>query len=42
MQNCSQWRSLKSDRLYERMDINGISGLTNAEKASLKMLSATE
>jgi WD40 repeat protein len=42
VQTCSRVRSLKSDRLYERMDISGTTGLTDAEKASLKMLGAVE
>ncbi|HEY9801394.1 MAG TPA: NB-ARC domain-containing protein [Leptolyngbyaceae cyanobacterium] len=42
MQNFSRSRSLKSPRLYENMDITGITGVTDAEKASLKMLGAVE
>ncbi len=42
MQTCSRWRSLKPDRLYERMNISDITGLTDAERASLKMLGAVE
>ncbi|WP_277875569.1 hypothetical protein [Anabaena subtropica] len=42
MQNCSRWRSLKFPRLYENMDITSITGITDAEKASLKMLGAVE
>ncbi|NMF63389.1 Fis family transcriptional regulator [Brasilonema octagenarum UFV-E1] len=39
---CSRLRQLKSDRLYERMEITGITGLTDAEKSSLKALGAIE
>ena len=42
VQSCSRKRQLKSKRLYENMDITGISGLTDAEKASLKALGAVE
>ncbi|BAT52195.1 putative Transcriptional Regulator, Fis family [Nostoc sp. NIES-3756] len=42
MQNRSRLRSLKSPRLYEDMDITDIKGVTDAEKASLKMLGAVE
>jgi WD40 repeat protein/transcriptional regulator with XRE-family HTH domain len=38
----SQRQPLKSNHLYERMDITGVIGLTNAEKASLKALGAIE
>lgn len=40
MQNCSRLKTLKSPRLYENMDITDITGITDAEKASLKMLGA--
>ncbi|WP_026104422.1 NB-ARC domain-containing protein [Anabaena sp. PCC 7108] len=42
MQTCSRLESLKSDRIYERMDISGTTGLTDAERASLKMLGAVD
>ncbi|WP_408036391.1 WD40 domain-containing protein [Tolypothrix bouteillei] len=42
VQKCSRLRLLKSDRLYERMEITNITGLTDAEKASLKALGAIE
>lgn len=42
MQNCSRLKTLKSPRLYENMDITNITGITDAEKASLKMLGAVE
>lgn len=42
VQTCRRVQSLKSDRLYERMEITGITGVTDAEKASLKMLGAVE
>ncbi len=40
--SCSRLKQLKSKRLYEGMEITGISGLTDAEKASLKALGAVE
>jgi WD40 repeat protein len=42
VQKCSRMRQFKSDRLYERMEITGITGLTDAEKASLRALGAVE
>ncbi|MDF5730606.1 MAG: NB-ARC domain-containing protein [Rhizonema sp. PD38] len=42
IQKCRRLQQLKSDRLYEGMKITGISGLTDAEKASLKALGAVE
>ncbi len=42
VQSCSRRRQLKSDRLYEGMEITGVRGLTDAEKASLKALGALE
>ncbi|MBE8989922.1 WD40 repeat domain-containing protein [Nostoc sp. LEGE 12450] len=35
-------KTLRSDRPYERMNITGIKGLTEAEKATLKALGAVE
>lgn len=35
-------QSLTSNHLYERMDITGVTGVTDVEKASLKMLGAIE
>jgi WD40 repeat protein len=35
-------RTLRSDRPYERMNITGVSGLTEAQKATLKALGAIE
>jgi WD40 repeat protein len=35
-------KTLRSDRPYERMDITGAIGLTEAQKASLKALGAVE
>ena len=35
-------RTLMSDRLYERMNITGVRGLTDAQKAMLKTLGAIE
>jgi hypothetical protein len=34
--------TLRSDRLYERMNIAGVTGLTEAQKATLKALGAVE
>ena len=34
--------SLRRDRLYERLNITGIRGLTQAQKASLRALGALE
>jgi hypothetical protein len=35
-------KTLRSDRPYERMNITGVKGLTNAEIATLKALGAVE
>lgn len=35
-------RTLQRDRPYERLEINGAKGLTQAQRASLRMLGATE
>jgi WD40 repeat protein len=35
-------RTLRSDRPYERMNITGVKGLTDAQKATLKALGAVE
>jgi WD40 repeat protein len=35
-------RTLRSDRPYERMNITAVTGLTEAQKTSLKMLGAIE
>ena len=35
-------RTLRRDRPYERLDITGIRGLTDAQKASLRALGAIE
>src|SRR5205807_4427204 len=37
-----QLRTLRRDRPYERLDISGIKGLTQAQKASLRALGAIE
>ena len=42
MQTCSRLPPFKSARLYEGMNISNIEGLTDAEKASLKMLGAVD
>ena len=39
---CSRLRQLKFDRIYEGMDITGVTGLTEAQKSSLKALGAVE
>ena len=35
-------RELRPDRPYERMDITGLTGITDAQKTALKALGATE
>jgi WD40 repeat protein len=35
-------RALRRDRPYERLDISGVRGLTEAQKASLRALGAVE
>jgi predicted DNA-binding transcriptional regulator AlpA len=35
-------RTLRSDRPYERMNMSGVTGITEAQKASLKILGAIE
>ena len=35
-------RTLRRDRPYERLNITGVKGLTEAQKASLRALGATE
>ncbi|MCB9100857.1 MAG: hypothetical protein H6632_15065 [Anaerolineales bacterium] len=35
-------KTLRSDRLYERMNITGVTGLTEAQKTALKVLGAIE
>ncbi|NES00537.1 MAG: hypothetical protein F6J86_43285, partial [Symploca sp. SIO1B1] len=35
-------KTLRSPRPYERMNINGVTGLTEAEKTSLKALGAVD
>ena len=42
MQTYSRLKLLESERLYEGMNISHITGLTDAEKASLKMLGAVD
>jgi len=42
VQKCSRLRQLKFDRIYEGMDITGVTGLTEAQKSSLKALGAVE
>jgi WD40 repeat protein len=38
----AQVRTLRSDRLYEGMNIRGTTGLTDAQKMALKTLGAVE
>ncbi|MGZ3610835.1 MAG: hypothetical protein ACXVBU_12310 [Ktedonobacteraceae bacterium] len=35
-------RTRRRDRLYERLDITGVKGLTDAQKATLRALGAIE
>jgi len=35
-------KTLRSDRPYERMNITGVTGLTEAQKATLRVLGAIE
>jgi hypothetical protein len=35
-------RTLRAERLYEGMNITGVTGLTEAQKATLKALGAVE
>jgi len=36
------WRTLRRDRPYERLNIAGMTGLTEAQKATLLVLGAVE
>ncbi|MBV9357807.1 MAG: hypothetical protein JO023_20020, partial [Chloroflexi bacterium] len=36
------WRTLRADRRYERLDITGLSGVTEAQRVSLLALGAVE
>jgi WD40 repeat protein len=40
--SADQLRTLRHDRPYERLDITGVQGLTEAQKASLRALGAIE
>ena len=42
IQSAELLRTLRSDRPYERLDITGIRGLTQAQKATLRALGAVE
>ncbi len=42
LQSGEHLRTLRRDRPYERLDITGIRGLTQAQKASLRALGAVE
>ena len=42
LENGEPLRTLQRDRPYERLDITGVKGLTEAQKATLRGLGATE
>ena len=42
LQSAELLRTLRSDRPYERLNITGIRGLTQAQKATLRALGAVE
>ncbi len=42
LESGEQFQTLRQDRPYERLDITGIRGLTQAQKASLRALGAVE
>jgi len=42
LQSAELLRTLRPDRPYERLDITGIQGLTQAQKATLRALGAVE
>ena len=42
LQSTELLRTLRSDRPYERLDITGVKGLTEAQKATLRTLGAVE
>ena len=42
LENGEHLRTLRRDRPYERLDITGIRGLTQAQKATLRALGAIE
>ena len=42
LENGEHLRTLQRDRPYERLDITGVKGLTEAQKATLRALGATE
>ena len=42
LENGEHLRTLRRDRPYERLDITGVKGLTEAQKATLRMLGAIE
>ena len=42
MENGDHVTTLRRDRPYERLDITGIKGLTEAQKLTLKMMGAIE
>ena len=42
LQSSEHLRTLRRERLYERLDISGVRGLTEAQKAMLHALGAVE
>jgi len=42
IENGEHLRTLRRDRPYERLDITGVKGLTEAQKATLRALGAIE
>ena len=42
IENGEHLRTLRRDRPYERLDITGVKGLTEAQKATLRVLGAIE
>ena len=42
MENGDPVTTLRRDRPYERLDITGIQGLTDAQKLALKLMGAVE
>ena len=42
MENGDPVTTLRRDRPYERLDITGIKGLTDAQKLALKLMGAVE
>ncbi len=42
LQSGEHLRTLRRDRPYERLDISGVKGLTDAQRATLRALGAIE